>query len=269
MKKVNYFRLANPEWNESDQFYMMVSGKISRNKKYKDPDANCKGLYEDMESVYFLEENKININLKIDSTKIFYNNTLYLNWESYGVYDYALSSDYIGASIYWAYNAGFTNNEIVKMLGTSRNLGGHILFPVRNGRTVNQARGGSKTYYDRFDLTLWAIQQWYENKEVNSKIRSTIERYAKWFDLFLDLNEKNGFANFIKFNKLEDWVVEKNGEYKIYDLVKSDLVGENEKYQFLDSDMFTGFEKDSKEIYMQYVNNVNKLIELRTEKLLK
>ena len=33
-----------------------------------------------------------------------------------------------------------------------------MVFPRGQGRTVNQARGGEYSYYDRFDLTLLAIK---------------------------------------------------------------------------------------------------------------
>ena len=54
---------------------------------------------------------------------------------------FLLSSDYIGASVYWAVKAGLSEDEIVDFLRISRTLGGHIVFCVdryNGGSTMEQ-----------------------------------------------------------------------------------------------------------------------------------
>ena len=124
---------------------------------------------------------------------------------------YLLSSDYIGASVYWAKQAGLADEDIVEYLMISRTIGGHMVFPRGQGTTVNQARGGKNSYYDRFDLTLLAIKKWYLND--NSKINYAIENYSDWFALF------GSFDKFISFFRLEGFIYDES----IIDLVSSDL----------------------------------------------
>jgi hypothetical protein len=86
-----------------------------------------------------------------------------------------------------------------------------MVFPRSKGETVNKARSGENSYYDRFDLTLLAIKKWYLND--NSKINYAIENYSDWFALF------GSFDKFISFFSLEGFIYDEC----IIDLVKSDL----------------------------------------------
>ena len=155
-------------------------------------------------------------------------------------------------------------------MSISRTIGGHILFP-RGGKlvTVNQARGGEPTirngiykgYYDRFDLTLYAIKEWFVGNN-NSKIDYAIENYHEWFELFFDDdNCKNGFENFVEFFNLEGFIYEQN---KIIDLIKSDL--ENNQVVFLDKEDI--LIASTEEEYIRYMKNLNIIILERTKKIL-
>ncbi|HFR5337128.1 TPA: hypothetical protein ACHW1H_000965 [Streptococcus agalactiae] len=155
-------------------------------------------------------------------------------------------------------------------MSISRTIGGHILFP-RGGKlvTINQARGGEpkirngiyKGYYDRFDLTLYAIKEWFVGNN-NSKIDYAIENYHEWFELFFDDdNWKNGFENFIEFFKLEGFICEQN---KIIDLIKSDL--ENNQVVFLDKEDI--LIASTEEEYIRYMKNLNIIILERSKKIL-
>lgn len=124
----------------------------------KDPDQCSKQLYDDIEKIFFSKE-------KLESLKLNSIENKCQNFNSGDFYTlfiddgkYLLSSDYIGASVYWAKQAGLADEDIVEYLMISRTIGGHMVFPRGQGTTVNQARGGKNSYYDRFDLTLLAIK---------------------------------------------------------------------------------------------------------------
>lgn len=84
-----------------------------------------------------------------------------------------------------------------------RTIGGHIVFPAhkKNGLTINQARGVSKTICDRFDLTLECIRRFYRKEE--SPLFKTLKNYNDFFDLFID------FKGYIQFFYLQDFIDEK------------------------------------------------------------
>lgn len=242
----------------------------------EDPDVCSKALYDDLCKTFFDDDSKEKLKItsvcnKCQNSKNgdFY--TLFIDEDKY-----LLSSDYIGASIYWAQKAGLNDRIILYHLSISRTIGGHILFPrgERGERdeklvTVNQARGGKpriengnyKGYYDRFDLTLYAIKEWFVGNN-NSKIDYAIESYHEWFELFFDDdNCKNGFETFVEFFKLEGFIYEQN---KIIDLIKSDL--ENNQVVFLDKEDI--LIASTEEEYIRYMKNLNIIILERTKKIL-
>ena len=235
----------------------------------KDPDVCSKALYDDLCEMFFDDDSKGKLKITSVCNKCqnfgkgdFY--TLFID-----KYKYLLSSDYIGASIHWARKAGLnyrTNLDhfriILDHLSISRTIGGHILFPRGGGKvTVNQARGGEKGYYDRFDLTLYAIKEWFVGNN-NSKIGYAIENYREWFELFFgDDNRKNGFENYVEFFKLEGFIYEQN---KIIDLIDSDL--ENNRVVFLDKEDI--LIASTEEEYIRYMKNLNIIILERTKKIL-
>lgn len=169
-------------------------------KTRKDPDKCSKQLYDDIEKIFFSKERLDS--LKLNSIKNKCKN--FKNRDFYTLFiddKYRLSSDYIGASVYWAEQAGLADKEIVEYLKISRTIGGHMVFPRGQGTTVNQARGGENSYYDRFDLTLFALKEWYSSN-TNTKIGSVIEKYSSWFKLFESLRD------FVEFFRLEEFFID-------------------------------------------------------------
>lgn len=258
----NYFRLANPDWEKNNnKFWYDYNGKSVAGDDYRDADAVSPDLYIDLKKSLFTENYKQLLNAELCEK---FNNKYRIKLKVANA-EYQMSSDYIGAS--WAI-VRLDEEEILEMLSISRTLGGHILFPVgKKGWTVNQARGMCR-YKDRLDLTLWAIKDWYDRRDKsNTPISNAINRYADWFELFLDENKKNGFNNFITFFRLEDWVEKKN--FIPYDLVNSDF--EKNVFKILENEEFKRFDKndkDDKDVYRRYIKNCNELIQKRTMKLL-
>ena len=115
-----------------------------------------------------------------------------------------MSADYIGPSVYWADKLGCTKETILNILNIGRTIGGHIVWPRGKGTTVNQARGGDKSFYDRIDWTLfvlkiyyeckrnkqaaaWVVQQKYPQIEPNryTVVLDAIDHYSEWFGEFV------------------------------------------------------------------------------------
>lgn len=159
MKSKNYLLALYPEYQI--EFNL-------KTRKY--PDKCSKELYDDIEKMFFSKErlDRLGLNSIENKCQNFNNGDFYTLFIDGG--NHRLSSDYIGASVYWAKQAGLSDEDIVEYLKISRTIGGHMVFP-RGGqrKIVNQARGGKDSYYDRFGLTLFAIKKWYLNDD--SKIR--------------------------------------------------------------------------------------------------
>lgn len=240
MKSKNYLFALYPEYPTGFNL-----------KTRKDPDKCSKQLYDDIEKIFFSKERlgKLGLNSIENKCQNFGNGDFYTLFIDGG--NHRLSSDYIGASVYWAKQAGLSDKDIVKYLKNSRTIGGHMVFPRGQGETVNQARGGKDSYYDRFDLTLLAIKKWYLNDD--SKIKDAIENYRDWFALF------GTFDEFISFFRLEGFIYNKS----IIDLVSSDL----KKGLIIPLNREDICIPNEKEKYKRYFNNSNKIIDDRTEKL--
>lgn len=194
-------------------------------KNRPDPDSNgCKKLYDDMVSLFFSDYDAINL-----EQQSFFNGPLWKNkiaWDKYEKLnnrnpakrtnlkcppfytikynDYLLSTDYIGPSIWWAERAGLSQGEIVEILNVGQTIGGHIAWPRGGGKnTINQARGGEKTFYDRIDWTLYLLKIYFEmDRKKDDVIRflednhtadeykrctlvlEAIENYRKWYMTF-------------------------------------------------------------------------------------
>lgn len=82
-------------------------------------------------------------------------------------------------------------------------IGARVVFPalqLHGKHTVNQARGGfNSALRDRFDLALECIRRYYEG-DGRSPLADTLERYARFFDLF------GSFRGYVSFFLLEDLV---------------------------------------------------------------
>lgn len=136
-----------------------------------------------------------------------------------------LTSDYIGPSKNWAntptrkQSPDFTLAQISAFLWDSRKLGGHLLLPraieipdkgVLRGTTINQQRGGAGGLYDRFDLILLDLKNWYAKR--HCYLLTSFTLYQLWLEQFID------FAGFIEFYQLDDFVKIIDGEYVIKNL---------------------------------------------------
>ena len=71
------------------------------------------------------------------------------------------SCDYIGPSRAWAHYVGIEDREIGEYLLYARTIGGHMIWPVHRIPTINTARAGGGSLFDRIDLTLYEIQGFY------------------------------------------------------------------------------------------------------------
>lgn len=90
------------------------------------------------------------------------------------------------------------------MLRRSYTIGGEMLFPVEG--SINSARGfNNSTVSDRFDLTLYCIQSYYEGKETLGdygldKVLNSVRINSKFYDCFVD------FKGYVDFFFLQDCV---------------------------------------------------------------
>ncbi len=200
----NYFELLNPSYN---------GGEFNIDRRL-DPDSYCKELYEDLSEV--LLKNKVLPNgdvIDIYETSLcinkkYYETRIKIKSNDEVIYSVGLGTDYIGASIHWALESGLSKKDCIDILKTSRTLGGHIFLPrwireektntLHRGISLNIAKGGKKGFCDRIDLFLKDLSCWYLKKEC--KLQEVYEKNKLWLCLF-----KN-FDNFVKFNKLQDFI---------------------------------------------------------------
>ncbi|MCL1999056.1 MAG: hypothetical protein FWG65_09855 [Turicibacter sp.] len=119
-----------------------------------------------------------------------------------------LGSDFIGPSTSLAINAKVDDKCIKKSLKTTRSIGGHMVWPRYSTKckrhTINQARGCG--IYDRFDLTLFHLEKWYDNKPCLPRLKKVFCFNAEWLNLFVD------FERFVNFFHLNSFVFEDNNE---------------------------------------------------------
>lgn len=130
-----------------------------------------------------------------------------------------LSSDALGHSLFSdydkaAYSRSFPYKAISQQLrGVIKDfwrqqvgIAWYIIFPafMRNGHTINQARGVNSKILDRFDLTLECIRRYYEKDPGLNPLYDALNRYKDFFDLFKD------FEGYVSFFYLQDFLKPRN-----------------------------------------------------------
>jgi len=179
-----------PEW--------MVQGK------YKDPDSCSFQLYQDI-ATRFQWEDALGVKPSVVHRANRYSLILPVAGQTI-----KLGSDYFGPSICWAQKADVDWRSFIR---EARTLGGHVAWERRNG-SVNQRRGGASGVFDRPDLTLYWLKQYFTNQPGPNGLLKAFAR-----DRFLKLFE-NDFDRFIRFWKLDTFLDASTGQ--IVDLTTYD-----------------------------------------------
>ena len=252
-------------------------------KEYKDPDRESKSLYEKWKTFLTdkipegeFETCKISGSLSIKAE---------INEKTF-----LLSSDYIGPSKYYAAIAFRSNHkneceEMAKIFNICRRFEGHMIWPkgqyIDNGNiylsygrrgqySINVSRSGSAGVYDRFDVTLYLLKQYYdsfidvENRSSKTQLYERAEYFInsckdeipvkenryRLLNLFLSfewasewLSIFGDFDRFISTFELQDFIMDGKPviwgkENKIIDLIDNTT-------------------------YMKYIDNCTKAIENR------
>lgn len=251
----------------------ITNGKVitKLGNEYLDPDVSSTELYQSLFEQYEHKQLKSGNYLSLTLDKCQVNATI---TDEFGklIFTAELTSDYIGPSKNWANSTRrkespkFTLREISDFLLDARKLGGHILLPKKlaipgvglmSGCTINQRRGGASGLYDRFDLTLLDIKNWYAKRECYLLTSCTI--YRLWLEQLVD------FAGFIEFYQLEDFVTIVDGDY----LIKNLWPNERVSTEYFTNE-FAGQLKDipkEHDAYWEYVNNSCELILKRNARI--
>ena len=166
--------------------------KMNGDEKYLDPDAKSLKLYDDFKAVYHHVPLPNGEYFNLEEIKEIRSP----NGDTYYVFrsgDIRYSTDYLGPSATQAYYRGVPNGVVGVTIKRCRVFGGHILWPCHQN-SVNQAKGG---VFDRMDITLAEIKDYYENKsfkaKYNQRVRNAIIRDSWYFDKFVNFE---GFCNF-------------------------------------------------------------------------
>ena len=223
--------------------------------QYEDPDAISEKLYKDMVT-YF--KNILGEDVKV----IRQNNQWFIRLK--GEYDYDLTTDYIGPSRAWSKRyVGETKEEKANTIGDflliTRTIGGHIFWPahqVERKNTINQIKGGS-IIYDRIDITLAELKNFYETRNGKRKHLYFKELYDSFFryEWFFDMFES--FEDYIDKMKLNNFIY----QGQVISLLDSDL--ENNKIVLLKNEKGT-IQKN----YDNYIQNSKIVIQKRTKTIL-
>ncbi|MBU3135573.1 hypothetical protein KPL39_04755 [Clostridium gasigenes] len=241
-------------------------GKTINNLPYKDPDKFSKKLYEYHKELWNGRniQNTNNLCLELDE-------------DGYGGYclwlnKIKITSDYIGPSTYWANNIGILDEEIGEYLKSTRTIGGHLIWPCKSVHTgewifnkktkqmekekksINTARGGEKGFYDRIDLTLLDLKNWYECRPCKLKI--FFDTNKEWLNIF------KSFPGFIEFFLLQDFV-DKN--YNIQDLASYN--DEKDIYEILKS-IDNPMHRETKSSYRKFISGNKRVIENRNNRII-
>lgn len=237
-----------------------------------DPDTDgCKKLYDDIIEAFFSNE-RINRDNKIDTVE---------NWEQqYGdspaFYtirinkdkedQILLSSDYIGPSVYWAYDSGIDDAQIKSFLEISRTIGGHIVWPRGRelAKKINTSRAGNNGVYDRIDWTLVLLKIYYDDYNKVSFMDKANNLIPETFRNKSDFNDKF-FEMFSAFESSKSWF-EKFGTFKNF-CVQFKFLGNFVDYNFnivMMDNLFPILPSD----YKHYINNICQAIKLRNALLI-
>lgn len=228
-------------------------------KCYQDPDIVSEKLYEDLSTVF----NNSDFGKKYILKKIRHSSRLYLQYDTN--YTHELSIDYIGPSRNNALSFLKGSDEdkaktIGEFLLISRTIGGHVFWPAhRENRnmTINQIRGKRNGIYDRIDITLAELQNFYKTKgkgdaKFYPPLYDTFKRY-NWF--FYDCF--GSFENYIDYMKLK-WFL--HGE-NVISLTESDI----QKGEFKPvSDKCNNYMPSD---YLKFISNCSELIKNRSEEM--
>ena len=116
---------------------------------YRDADGCSNRLYRDLLRIWSKDE----------ILKLYIEDSTKFNLANYN--GGRFSCDYIGPSRAWAHYVGIEDREIGEYLLYARTIGGHMIWPVHRIPTINTARAGGGSLFDRIDLTLYEIQGFY------------------------------------------------------------------------------------------------------------
>jgi hypothetical protein len=97
----------------------------------------------------------------------------------------------------------FPPEDIAHFETVGYTIGGMMIFPnnmIDRLHTLNQARGVTRAIADRIDLTLECIRRYYQ-RDQNTPLGPTIERYSDFFALFKDFD---GYVDFFLLHDLVD-----------------------------------------------------------------
>ena len=246
---------------------------------YRDADGCSNRLYRDLLRIWSKDE----------ILKLYIEDSAKFNLANYnGV---RFSCDYIGPSRAWAHYVGIEDREIGEYLLYARTIGGHMIWPVHRIPTINTARAGGGSLFDRIDLTLYEIQGFYLEDVDKSSFSQLLwnvlhNDIEKSFLLSFSNNQygEDAFKAFIDFWLLQDFVMDAEKEdYRIISLATSE---ENEKIPISENETvfpgnisniwwrdiaFRNISEKNKEIlcdaYRKYANNLIKLILRRSERI--
>lgn len=286
--KINYLaemyeldKIEAKDINIGEKFEYTIKGKA-----YRDPDMESKKLYERWKE--FLDKilkgrgNKFQIQIEKDGLAIRVKNNNKI---------FVLSSDYIGPSKYYAAKA-FRNSELdekeemAKIFNICRCFEGHIIWPKgqlinmndkctyipygpNSRNNINMSRGGPTGVFDRFDVTLYLLDRYYEFlKEREYSCKRIFDRaeafiYSCKDDIDVKENGYRLFNIFLSFELSSDWLFlfnDFNGFIETFKLQNFLKNGEPVIWGGGDKLM------DEKE-YIGYVDNCKKAIEDRGEQL--
>ena len=174
-------------------------------KPKQDPDKYSKRLKQD----HCLLWSKELANKKHSRLSLFIENNVIIGKTNLKCFDFAPDS-ITNAYSYWDKMKTLREEQNIKTLleeydAIDYTIGSSIIFPIHDDSgssswTINKARGCSRKICDRIDLTLECIRLYYLNKNNDSPLKSCLNRYNDFFELFGD------FEHYVKFFFLDDLV---------------------------------------------------------------